>query len=408
MLPVMPHLQPGLQVESEERRLDAVDLICKLLTQPAGHTLLTDYPHLPEAVLGRLNDRSAEVRHRVLSHARFLADSLPDDTQRGAVAEAVATRLQDHEERLRAAAAAALCAIAAEHPLAVRTAHYEVLLNRLRDKRLGVRKEVASQISKLVKAWCLRAEDGTAARAGGVRRRFVVQLVLGLCRLAMTQDTELAAYILDDLFKTGVFPARLPPASAAGWWGLAWKEAGAAGQASLGALLKDKCDMQLQVQELLRLRERVKGDKAAAAARASGADSSSAVEAGASPNPAAQMQARLAKLAAALKGVHKAEEGLEKLFAMKDNHIVRGLATLAAFGTPHAEAAAAGKDLQGRVGSRGPAAEVAQTLAARLTPNIIFPEILAAALESDGDSPEGERETGSLFSTVLPVPLLAY
>jgi U3 small nucleolar RNA-associated protein 4 len=41
----------------------------------------------------------------------------------------------------------------------------------------------------------------------------VIELALGLCNLACTHDTEVAAYIMDRLFCNGVFPAELPAAA---------------------------------------------------------------------------------------------------------------------------------------------------------------------------------------------------
>lgn len=394
MLPVIPHLQPGLQVESEERRLDSVDLICKLLTQPGGHSLVTDYPQLTDAVLSRLGDRSADVRMRVLSHARSLADCAADEEHRVKVADAVVLRLQDPEEKLRSAAAVELCGIAADHPHIMHTQQYQPLIQRLRDKRLPVRKEVAAQIVKLVKAWCMKLEDDSSTR--GIRKEFVVNLVLGICGLTVTKDVELGAYILDDLFRAGIFPARLPAVSAARWWELVWQAGGKGGQSVLLKIIKGKCDVQRKVQEVLSLRERAKGEKGGAAKlnfggeqEARGAEEPPAAQEGESA--AEQMEGLLNNLASLLPSISKAEEGLQKLFAMKDNHIFRALGTLARFGTPYADAAQAAKDLQGRVGSRGPVADVVHSLSSRMMPNVIFPETLAALMDSMGESENGEH-----------------
>jgi hypothetical protein len=398
MLPVLPHLQPSLQVESEERRLDAVDLICKLLTHPGAHTILEDYRSLPQAILRRLNDKSPEVRLRVISHAKALSDSFNDAQQRGEVAKEVALRLQDPDERLRSAAAAALCAIASEHPSAVHTEQIQSLVLRFRDKRLSVRKEVASQVAKLVRTWSLKWEaDGGTTQP---RKELLINLVMGLCGLALTRDTELASYVMDDVFKGGVFPVRLPAASTAAWWAQLWHAGDGVGGHTLTALLRGKSDLQRQVQDLLRLREAAVGERAGAPARkfgtVAGADGDDAEAAAAEPTAGEEQSAssvfiaRITAFASSLSNVNRAEEGLQRLWSMKDNHIFRGLATLSTYGTSFADAVAAGKDVQSRVGSRGPQADVAQALIARLTPNLISPETLSAALRASCDSTEEE------------------
>lgn len=422
MLPVLPHLQPSLQVESEERRLDAVDLICKLLTHPGAHTIVEDYRSLPQAVLRRLNDKSPEVRLRVISHAKSLSDSFNDAQQRSEVAKEVALRLQDPDERLRSAAAAALCSIASEHPSAVHTEHIQCLILRFRDKRLSVRKEVATQVAKLIRTWSLKWEvEGGASQP---RKELLINLVMGLCGLALTRDTELASYVMEDVFKGGVFPARLPAASAAAWWAQLWQAGDGVGGQTLTALLRSKCDFQRQVQDLLQLREAAVGERAGAPARkfgaamtieadgqkGDGADTEEGTLAEVEEQSAASLfSARITAFASCLSNVNRAEEGLQRLWYMKDNHIFRGLTTLSTYGTSFADAVAAGKDVQSRVGSRGPHADVAQALISRLTPNLISPETLSAALRASCDSTEEESfitgvlaATPQLFAQQLP------
>lgn len=404
MLPVLPHLQPSLQVDSEERRLDAVDLICKILTHPGAHAILEDYRTLPQAVLRRLNDRSPEVRLRVLSHVKALADCCTDAAQRDEVVKEVTSRLQDPDERLRSAGAAALCSIAADHPGVLHTAQVQSLVLRLRDKRLPVRKEVAWQMAKLIKSWCLRweTEGGTSEARQGV----LVMLAMGLCGMCLSRDTELAAYIMGDLFKGGMFPAKLPHASTTQWWTLLWQAQEGPSGPILAALLRAKCDIQFQVQELLKLREAAlqeeRGNTVGGPGRLSfgetGPGSSENATGTDGESASAQLASRLAALATGLPDVNRAEDGLQRLWGMKDNHIFRGLGVLAAYGTSFADAVAAGKDVQSRVGSRGPASEVTQALIARLTPTLLSPEVLPAALRACCDGADEQALVAGLLS----------
>ena len=94
---------------------------------------------------------------------------------------------------------------------------------------------------------------------------------------------------------------------------------------------------------------------------------------------------------------------------MRDNHIFRALATVAAYGTPLKDAAAAGKDALARVGAKGAAAEAARALVAAMTPTLLPPEALHAALGLAADSQAAQRlvadvarEAPHLFARSLP------
>ena len=413
MLPVLPHLQPSLQMDSDERRLDAVDLICKILTHPGAHAILEDYRTLPQAVLGRLNDKAPEVRMRVLSHMKGLSDCCSDTAQRDGLVKEVTLRLQDPEEKVRAAAASALCSIAADYPGVLHTLQVQQLVMRLRDKRLPVRKEVALQMAKLIRTWSLRWDaDGGASEA---RKSVLVMLAMGLCGMCLSRDTELATYIMGNLFKTGMFPTKLPSAATAQWWSLLWQAQEGPSGRILSALLHAKCEMQHQVQELLKLREAsiqeerentLVGEQHPGRLSFGETSEGSAGEApskkgasGKEESASAQLSTRLAALATALPEVSRGVDGLQKLWGMKDNHIFRGLSTLATYGTSLADALAAGKDVQSRVGSRGPVGEVTQALITRLSPNLLAPEILPAALHACCDGAEEQ----AFVSGLLPV-----
>lgn len=383
MLPVLPHLQPSLQVDSEERRLDSVDLICKLLTQENGSSLLSDYPQLSEAVLGRLNDRSPLVRLKVLQYTNALIGCLKTHGQRSAVAQAVVLRLHDPDEKLRSAAAGAFCSIAGEYPEVVSRRDYEGLISRLRDKRLSVRKEVASSIGKLIKQWCLRCTDVRSFQ----NKKLLIEFIAGLCNLTRSGDHDLGAFIEDEVFRHGVLPSTLLPQAAAAWWAVLWKETNSVSKSAILGIIKRKCDLQEQMKEALKLREEAKAERLSR--RPLLLQPESQIEEKREKTATDRLHHRIKRIASFLRHLPKAEEGLEKIFGMKDNNIFRNLEKMSVLGIDFSSAQAAGKELQTRLGSRGPSAELAQTLVARLCPNFITPEALQAAIGISGESEIG-------------------
>lgn len=391
MLPVMPHLQPSLHVESEERRLDGVDLICKLLTQDKANHLTSDYPQLVEAVLGRLNDRSTSVRLRVLQHAHGLVSSLPLFHQKSAVVRGAVQRLQDPDEKVRLAAAVAFCNIAGEYPQMVEDgSSYDALVSRLWDKKISVRKKVASCIGKLIKQWSAASEDSEAYSVGNNKKR-LIEFIVGLCKLTKTADPELSAFIEDNVFKNGVLSAQFAPSKASLWWAVLWSETQEQGKQSIIDLLKSKCTLQENMTALLNLRLESKAERTT---RTSIHGLSHVGDTSAEMMPpkmtAAERLARKVKqTASSLKHLQKPEESLEKIFGMKDNNIFRNLGTMATLGTNFATAAAAAKELQSRLGSRGPTAELGQALSARMCPTLISPDVLNASLKQASESSKG-------------------
>ncbi|GAB4821978.1 hypothetical protein N2152v2_009024 [Parachlorella kessleri] len=373
LLPVLPHLGPELQVESESNRLAAVDLLGKLFSQPGRSSILQEYAELLQDLLKRLHDQKVDVRLK-----------------------GVVDRLMDIDDKVRITAAGVFCEVAAAHPALSTPALLEPVLERLRDRKVAVRREVASQILELARAWCIKCQQGASTKSPSKAQ--VIQLMLVLCNL-VTRDPELMAYALGPLFKGGILPTKLSRDTQVEWWALLWQRAGEAGRESISKLLRSKYFLQRAVRELVQLRDAAREQRKAAGGdtssmAASGAGAGIALHPGVTSmsglrgDPEKALQAGMAQLAKLLPDVHKAEEGLLKLWEMKDNHIFRGLATLAAYGTTLEKATVTGKDVVQRVGSKGPAAEVARVLVARITPSLLAPELLHAAMDQAADSQE--------------------
>ena len=163
LLPVLPHIIPELHHESEERRLRAVDLLGRLFTASPSRSgrLLIEYAALLEELLGRLQDRTVEVRMRVLSHIPYLADACPNFDLTVKVLQAVALRTMDMDDRVRGAATRAFASMTATRPWLIQDRRsLEPLLQRLRDKKVAVRRESASSLAQLLRTWSLKNEDG--------------------------------------------------------------------------------------------------------------------------------------------------------------------------------------------------------------------------------------------------------
>ncbi|KAL4420139.1 hypothetical protein ABPG77_010355 [Micractinium sp. CCAP 211/92] len=411
LLPLLPLLRDELEADGEgAKRGPTADLVARLFTQhPSGATIIAEYPALLEGLLGRACDKEAEVRCKVLEHAGPLVDACEgSEARQAAIVQAAVGRLHDVDDGVRKAAVGAVGALLQRRPALASSQHTEgrgqvlgCLVARLRDKKMTVRREAATQLGGLLRCWVqLAAESPAHAPPRGA----ILSIPLVLCNIAV-RDTELGAHIFDSVFRAGIFPPKLPPAEAARWWAAMWRQAGEEHRPMLVRILQGKAAVQRQVQLVVALRGAAK-DKRASSLAGAGSSMGAGAAGGPAPSgslltaggggggagqagdPEARLQSLVHELAAVLKDVSRPEEGLQKLLEQKDNHIFKGLSTLATFGCPFKDAVAAGKDVMQRVGSRGPAADVTRALVARLTPSLLSPEVLQAAMEAAAQSEE--------------------
>ena len=395
MLPVMPHLVPSLQVGSEERRLELVDLICKLLSTTSEGSpssgapdakrkhLTEEYPELVDGILGRLSDKSTPVRLLVLQHSLELVSSLPMDHQKAAVVQAVTKRLYDLDEKVRCAAVVACSSIAADFPETIQTnSLYDALINRLWDKKISVRKEVALNIGKIIRKWCMKCENVDAFP----NKKRLIEFIVGLCRLTQSADAELAAFIEDDVFRHGVLPMKtLSPSATCDWWSALWAESQEQSRKPIIDMMRRKCTVQENVASMLQLRIDAKAErKTRTSIHGLSNNAAANVEEGArveKMTSSDRLGMKVKKVASLMKHVPKAEESLEKIFGMKDNNIFRNLNTMASMGAGFVPSSAAAKELQTRLGSRGPTSDLARILSARMCPTLVSPEVLGVAMK---------------------------
>ncbi|KAL4458690.1 hypothetical protein ABPG75_013555 [Micractinium tetrahymenae] len=409
LLPLLPLLRDELEADGEgAKRAPTVDLVARLFTQhTSGAGIIKEYPALLEGLLGRACDKEAEVRRKVLEYAGPLVDACEgSEARQAAIVRAAVGRLYDVDDGVRKAAVAAVGALLQRRPGLASSQHTEgrgpvlgCLVARLRDKKMAVRREAAAQLGSLLRGWVLLAAESPAHAPP---RSVILSIPLVLCNIAV-RDTELGAHIFDTVFRAGVFPPKLPPAETARWWAAMWRQAGEEHRPMLVRILQGKAAMQRQVQLLVALRGAAKDKRASSLAGAGSSMGAGAAgapapsgslltagggAAGQGADPEARLQGLVHDLAAVLKDVSRPEEGLQKLLEQKDNHIFKGLSTLATLGCPFKDAVAAGKDVMQRVGSKGPAADLTRALVARLTPNLLPPEVLQAAMEAAAQSEE--------------------
>jgi len=435
MLPVMPNIVPSLEDGrlGDARRAEILDLLCSMFCESgkqgggAINILQQEYPELLEGVLQRMKDQSAHVRKVAFKHVGAIVNSLPGTAEKQRVVKAVGELLCHVDERSRSMAVTQFCGIVAETPELVDGEMFGKLGQRLWDSKIGVRKAAAAGIANVIRTWVSSNEgEATADKARGLPKTrtaltagtasmttlasagqsfgsaaadvqafpykaHLVSFIESLCARAQdATDPELQVYIeVDVLMKNGLFPRKMSAGAMRDWWSMIWAASGDKTKKVMLDMVRRSCQVKERILAMLQLRLESKVERTTRVsvhglrADSGGADGHHGPLSSSSVTASDRLASMIKSTASNYLGhVTKADESLEKIFGMKDNNVFRNLETMAAFNAGLAPCVAASKELQARIGNKGPTTDCAMALAALMCPTLVAPEVLAEALRS--------------------------
>lgn len=238
-----------------------------------------------------------------------------------------------------------LCGVAALRPAAVPPEHLLDVAARLRDKRVGVRREVLRQLATVYKAQF--DEDDAGARpsssdgggsGGGASRAWIPGKLLRLCI-----DPDIRHHTVEPILDEELFPARLSAEEHAEQWMRACAAMDARELQCFEWWLRKKAQFQQELRAYLQARAALRAAQAAK---------------GKAKPAAAELDALSARCERACKALAshfpepaKAAASLDKVHALKDGHVFRGLERAADLDATVAEARAAREDVLQRLGA---------------------------------------------------------
>lgn len=442
MLPVMPSIVSSLEDGrlGDARRAEILDLLCSMFCEsgnagqmPAGgsnmalrglssgvseddgaNIIATEYPELLDGILQRLKDQSAQVRKVAFKHVHGIVDSLTGVAEKKRVVRYVGELLCHVDERSRAMAVVQFSSMMAASPELVENDMFGRLGQRLWDSKIAVRKAAAVGIAKVIRTWCARYANGlsdglgeglgdgrvSAGVSGFAYKTHLVSFIESLCSRAQDPtDGELQMYIEVEVLlneRNGLYPSKKVSASILrAWWSMIWAQAGDKTKKVLVDMIRRTCQVKERISIMLQLRLESKVERTTRVSirglqevhEAGGAigheDRNQTTTSSASDRIASMIKSTAAHY---LSHVPRAEESLQRLFGMKDNNVFRNLDTVASFGAGYLGCVAASKELQARIGNRGPTSDCAAVLSALMCPTLVTPEVLAAALKSASGS----------------------
>ncbi|XP_048332268.2 sister chromatid cohesion protein PDS5 homolog B isoform X1 [Ziziphus jujuba] len=303
LLAVIPNVTQELLTDQVDVRIKAVNLIGKFFSLPE-HRIAQKYHDLFIEFLKRFSDKSAEVRVSALQCAKICYMANPSGPESEDVLTALEGRLLDFDDRVRMQAVIVACDLARSNLKIFPPKLIFQAMERLRDKKIPVRKKALQKLMELYCDYCNKCSEGLMGISDNLEKIPCKILMLCYdkdCKEFRSQNMELV--LAEDLF-----PPSLSVSERTRHWIHLFSLFTPHQLKSLNSILSQKRRLQNEMQTYLALKKKEK------------------------ENCLEEMQNRyrtsFMKMAACFTDPSKAEECFLKLNHMKDNNIFNTLAHL--------------------------------------------------------------------------------
>uniref|UniRef100_A0A453G0R9 Uncharacterized protein n=1 Tax=Aegilops tauschii subsp. strangulata TaxID=200361 RepID=A0A453G0R9_AEGTS len=349
---VIPCLTHELLVDI---RLEAVHLIGKLLVfsnlrfGQENQILFTEF-------LKRFSDKSAEVRIAAIDAAKacYIAASSGNVAQK--VLKSLEGRLLDFDDKVRIRAVYAVCDLAKSNLSSFPSELILQAAERLRDKKISVRKNVMHKLVELYRDYCEKCSKGTAA----INTHYE-QIPAKLIVLCFDKDCEsFRPHNMGLIFAEELFPSPLSPKERAMHWVEFFSYFKSQHVKALHAIFSQKRRLQLELQAYLSLRAKKE-------------ESSDEIQ--------KKICASLRKMSASFTDISKVEDCFEILHQMKDNNIFKDLTEISKEGTTFATVRSIRDSFLKRIGNKHQIYSFCKELSTKLSHSLFNWEMICAILE---------------------------
>ncbi|KAM3352865.1 hypothetical protein ACQJBY_024208 [Aegilops geniculata] len=408
---VIPCLTHELLSDQVDIRLEAVHLIGKLLVfsnlrfGQENQILFTEF-------LKRFSDKSAEVRIAAIDAAKacYIAASSGNVAQNVLsktttficgyymritmckhpfhvdilflLAESLEGRLLDFDDKVRIRAVYAVCDLAKSNLSSFPSELILQAAERLRDKKISVRKNVMHKLLDLYRDYCEKCSKGTAA----INTHYE-QIPAKLIVLCFDKDCESFRFVhlslslsysvmpivlsywllyfgrphnMGLIFAEELFPSPLSPKERAMHWVEFFSYFKSQHVKALHAIFSQKRRLQLEMQAYLSLRAKKE-------------ESSDEIQ--------KKICASLRKMSASFTDISKVEDCFENLHQMKDNNIFKDLTEISKEGTTFATVRSIRDSFLKRIGNKHQIYSFCKELSTKLSHSLFNWEMICAILE---------------------------
>ncbi|CAK9165271.1 unnamed protein product [Ilex paraguariensis] len=300
---VLPNLTQELLTDQVDARIKALNLIGRLFALP-GHNIAQEYHHLFIEFLNRFSDKSAEVRLSALLCAKALYMTNPSGRESLEVLTALEGRLLDFDDRVRTQAVTVVCDLARCNPKFVPPELMSRAAERLRDKKVSVRKKALQKLLEVYQNYCTKCSGGTMTLSDHFE-----EIPCRILMLCYDKDCkEFRPQNLELLLAEDMFPASLSMEERTRHWIFMFTLFSPLHVKALNTILSQKRRLRTEMQFYLALQKKEEDNN--------------------SEEVKKRIKMSFMKMSATFLDPAKAEEGFRRLNVMKDNGIFNALAQL--------------------------------------------------------------------------------
>ncbi|KAL6010732.1 hypothetical protein ACLOJK_001173 [Asimina triloba] len=290
-------------------RIKAVHLVAKLFAV-SGCRFGHEYNQLFVEFLKRFSDKSVDVRVSAVECCKICHTANPSGTEAFELLTALEGRLLDFDDKVRTQAVNTVCDLAQSNLRYVQAGLLLKAMDRLRDKKVSVRRNAMQKLLELYRLYCTKCSDDLLTQSDHLEE--IPCRILALCfdkdcKDFRPQNMELV--LADDLF-----PATLSIEERTKHWISVFSIFTTLHMKALNSILSQKRRLQMEMQAYLDLRRKQKQNSSEDARK--------------------KVSAFFVKMSTSFVDHSKAEESFQELHQMKDNSIFISLQDLVNERTP--------------------------------------------------------------------------
>ncbi|KAI4337812.1 hypothetical protein L6164_016184 [Bauhinia variegata] len=303
LLAVIPSLINELLADQVDVRIKAVNLLGKLFSLPEHH-VAQKYHDLFVEFLKRFSDKSVDVRISALQCAKSFYVANPSARESHEIISTVGDRLLDFDDRVRMQAVLVACDICRSN---LKLVPHELLCQateRLRDKKISVRKRALQKLIEVYQDYCNKCCEGGIKMSDHFEE--IPSKIMLLC--CDKDCKEFRSQNMDFVLADDLFPEHLSIEQRTKHWIQMFSRFGSLQIKALDNILTQKRRLQIEMKNYLALRKKRKELS--------------------SEETQKKTERMFVKIAASFPEPSKAEECLHKLNKIKDNHVFKSLEQL--------------------------------------------------------------------------------
>ncbi|CAM6002851.1 unnamed protein product, partial [Sphagnum balticum] len=383
LLAVIPNLTQELLTDQVDVRLKAVQLLGRLFALPGRH-VAQEYRLLFSEFLKRFGDKAVEVRIAVVRCAKVCLEANPSGLEASEILASLEDRLLDFDDKVRMTVVKALCDLVKVNLKWVPTHILRKVADRLRDKKVFVRKDTLQKLTEVYKIYCTKCIDGSVTL--DKQFEWIPSKIVRCCYDKDCKDFKPQG--MEIVFTEELFEADLSVEERAKHWIALFSNFDENDRKALQYILLQKQRLQQEMQVFLSTRQKAKEED--------------------TPELQKKIQSSLKIVANQFVDPVKAEDFLHKLYQMKDNSIFKSLAVLLNYSTTISQAVTAREELLKRIGEKHPQYDFMMVLATKCSYLLFGREHVRAILKEISAFKSSESKDLAATSLDLLVDVATY